>query len=62
LKTLRRGVIVDFSISTLNKRLAKILEQGAPKPEERLEAMRKCKEEGFWLVFHIFRFSHFIRF
>ena len=45
---LKRGVIINFSISTLNERLAKILEPGAPKPKVRLETMRKCKEEGFF--------------
>ncbi len=44
---LKRGVIINFSISTLDEKLAKIIEPGAPKPKERLEAMRKCKEEGF---------------
>lgn len=45
---LKRGVIVNFSISTLDEKLAKILEPGAPKPKVRLETMRKCKEEGFF--------------
>jgi DNA repair photolyase len=44
---LERGVIISFSISTLNEKLAKILEPGAPKPKERLETMQKCKEKGF---------------
>jgi DNA repair photolyase len=44
---LKRGVIISFSISTLNERLAKILEPGAPLPKERLETMQRCKEEGF---------------
>ena len=43
---LKRGAIVNFSISTLDENLAKILEPGAPKPRERLEAMRKIKKEG----------------
>jgi DNA repair photolyase len=45
---LKHGVIVSFSISTLDEKLAKILEPGAPKPIERLETMKKCKEEGFF--------------
>ena len=43
---LKRGVIVNFSISTLDENLAKLLEPGTPKPIERLEAMQKIKEEG----------------
>ena len=45
---LKHGVIISFSISTLNDKLAKILEPGAPKPMERLEAMKRCKERGFF--------------
>ena|GEM_PF-6568964 len=45
---LKHGTIISFSISTLDKELAKILEPGAPSPEERLEIMEKCKEEGFF--------------
>jgi DNA repair photolyase len=45
---LKRGVIISFSISTLDEKLAKILEPGAPKPIEKLETMKKCKEEGFF--------------
>ena len=44
---LKGGVIISFSISTLDERLAGILEPGAPKPEERLETLLKCREEGF---------------
>jgi DNA repair photolyase len=44
---LKRGVIISFSISTLDDKLAKTLEPGAPTPKERLETMQKCKEEGF---------------
>ena len=45
---LRHGAIISFSISTLDEKLAKILEPGAPKPIERLETMKKCKEKGFF--------------
>jgi len=45
---LKHGAIISFSISTLDEKLAKILEPGAPKPRERLETMKKCKEEGFF--------------
>jgi len=44
---LRHGAIISFSISTLPEDLIKILQWGAPKPEERLETMKKCQEEGF---------------
>jgi len=44
---LRRGAIISFSISTLDEKLAKILEPGASTPKERLETMKKCREEGF---------------
>jgi len=44
---LKHGAIVSFSVSTLDEKLAKILEPGAPMPKERLETMKKCKEEGF---------------
>ena len=45
---LKHGVIISFSISTLDEKLAKILEPGAPEPMERLETMKRCKEEGFF--------------
>lgn len=45
---LKHGVIISFSISTLDEKLAKFVEPGAPKPIERLKTMRKCKEEGFF--------------
>lgn len=45
---LKHGAIISFSISTLNEKMAKILEPGAPKPIERLETMKRCKEEGFF--------------
>jgi DNA repair photolyase len=44
---LKHGVIISFSISTLDEKLAKILEPGAPAPRERLETIKKCKEQGF---------------
>lgn len=45
--SLKRGVIISFSLSTLEEKLAKIFEPGAPTPIERLETMRECKQEGF---------------
>ncbi|MEA3253768.1 MAG: radical SAM protein [Chloroflexota bacterium] len=44
---LRHGTIISFSLSTLDRKLAKIFEPGAPPPGERLEALGKCKEQGF---------------
>jgi DNA repair photolyase len=45
---LKHKVIISFSISTLGEKLARILEPGAPSPKERLETMKKCREEGFF--------------
>lgn len=44
---LKHGTIISFSLSTLDEKLAKIFEPGAPSPKERLETMKKCKEQGF---------------
>jgi len=44
---LKHGTIISFSLSTLDEKLAKIFEPGAPLPKERLEAVKKCKEQGF---------------
>jgi DNA repair photolyase len=43
-----RGVLISFSISTLDEKLASIFEPGAPSPKERLETMKKCHEAGFF--------------
>ncbi|NYT18360.1 MAG: radical SAM protein [Methanobacteriales archaeon] len=42
-----RGVVISFSFSTLDPKLARIFEPGAPEPEVRLETMKKCKKAGF---------------
>jgi DNA repair photolyase len=48
LKTrINRGVMISFSISTLDERLTDFLESGAPAPGERLEMIGKCKSAGF---------------
>jgi DNA repair photolyase len=44
---LKYGTIISFSFSTLDEKLAKLFEPGAPPPKVRLEAMKKCKEQGF---------------
>ena len=46
-QTLKRGVIISFSISTLDEQLSKQLESGAPSPLERLETLKQCSEKGF---------------
>lgn len=45
---LDHGVLVTVSLSTLDERIAKIFEPGAPTPKERLETLQKVKEEGFY--------------
>jgi DNA repair photolyase len=42
-----RGVIISFSFSTMDEKLAKLLEPGAPAPQQRMEMLRQCSEEGF---------------
>jgi len=44
---LDNGVITSFSFSNMDEKLTKIFEPGAPSPHERLETMKRCKEEGF---------------
>jgi len=44
---LKNGTMITFSLSTLDERIAKIVEPKAPSPTERLETMKKCKENGF---------------
>lgn len=44
---LQRGAIVTFSFSTIDDRVAKIFEPGAPPPAERLKALQSCVEAGF---------------
>lgn len=47
LEYLEHGVFISFSFSTLDEGLARLLEPGAPGPQERLETMKKCSEAGF---------------
>ncbi|HCJ66037.1 MAG TPA: radical SAM protein [Elusimicrobia bacterium] len=44
---LKRGAIISFSFSSLDENLRKILEPGAYPVKERLETMKKCRENGF---------------
>jgi len=45
--TLRRGVILSTSLSTMNEQIANMLEPGAATPLERLEILRQLKQQGF---------------
>ena len=42
-----RGVVISFSLSTLDENLAKQLEPGAPAPQKRLETLELCRDRGF---------------
>jgi DNA repair photolyase len=42
-----RGVIISFSFSTLDEKLAKQIEPGAPAPQKRLETLKLCSDNGF---------------
>ena len=42
-----RGVLITFSLSTLDPEISRIFEPGAPGPLERLKAMREVKDAGF---------------
>jgi DNA repair photolyase len=41
-----RGVIVSFSLSTLDETIARQIEPGAPSPAERLKTLQACKQQG----------------
>ncbi len=49
LKKINHGAFITFSISTLDRRIARIFEPAAPKPEKRLETLQKIKEAGFYV-------------
>ena len=42
-----RGVIISFSLSTLDERLASTIEPGAPPPLKRLETLKQFSDNGF---------------
>ena len=42
-----RGVLITLSLSTLDEKIAKVFEPGAPKPMKRLETLQRVKEAGF---------------
>ncbi|OYT34650.1 radical SAM protein [Archaeoglobales archaeon ex4484_92] len=41
------GALVTISISTLDEKMSRIFEPGAPRPKERLETLWRIKEDGF---------------
>lgn len=43
-----RGVLITFSFSTLRDEVAAVFEPAAPKPSERLDALRMVKKRGFY--------------
>ena len=47
-QTLPHKAIISFSFSTLNEQLAKQLEPGAPTPQQRLETLNLCVENGLF--------------
>lgn len=49
----RMRVAVAFSISTIDERLAKKLEPGAPTPEERFKAIKQLADEGIPTILRI---------
>ena len=44
----QRRVIVSFSFSSADERISRIFEPGVPGPEERLETIKKMKQQGFY--------------
>lgn len=38
---LKRGVLITFSLSTVDEKIAKIFEPKVPKPKEKLEILQK---------------------
>ena len=44
---LKHGVLITVSLSTLDRDIATIFEPNAPRPEERLDLIKRIKEYGF---------------
>lgn len=44
---------VQMSISSINEKLTKVIEPGAPSPTRRLKALEKLSREGFWTTVRI---------
>lgn len=47
LKQLKRGVIISFSFSTIQDKIAKVFEPGATTPSKRIIALQNTIEQGF---------------
>ncbi len=45
---LNHGVLITFSLSTLDEKIAKIFEPNAPKPKERIDALKELIDDGFY--------------
>lgn len=45
--TLKRGVIMTISVSTMDENVSNMLEPGAATPQERMQVLRSMKEAGF---------------
>lgn len=43
----KRGLILSFSLSTLDEKIAAIIEPGAPAPSKRLDTLKDMKAAGF---------------
>lgn len=44
---LKEGVVITFSFSTIDEKIARIFEPGAPKPQARLDALKHIRSHGF---------------
>jgi DNA repair photolyase len=47
LSELGHGVLITFSLSSIDEKIARIFEPNAPKPKERLDALEEVKDAGF---------------
>lgn len=45
--TLKRGIILSVSISTMNEKISEMLEPGAASPHQRLNLIKELNQEGF---------------
>lgn len=45
--TLKRGIILSVSISSMNEKISEMLEPGAASPLQRLNLIKELKQEGF---------------
>lgn len=54
------GVILSFSLSTLDEKIARQIESGAPKPIERLNTLQACKQHGLLVGMNVIPLLPFI--